>query len=175
MLVTPPQVSVAVATPVLSVVGATVHSSVMLVGQMMIGGTVSLKLIVCRQLALLPQPSVAVQVRRILALPVQLVRSKASRKVMLAMPLHASVAVADPVLLVVGSTVHSSTRSAGQVRTGGVVSLTVTSVVQRLEQLLLMTFRIKVKFVPQALPAVTLTVWRFVAPVSEPLPVIDHE
>src|SRR5436309_2272223 len=83
--------------------------------------------------------SVAVQVRRIVALPVQLVRSKASVKVRLAMPLHASVAVAAPVLLVVGSTVHSSTRSAGQVRTGGVVSLTITSVVQRLEQLLLMT------------------------------------
>src|SRR5437899_10618588 len=116
MFVTPPQVSVAVATPVLSVVGGTVHSRVMLVGQMMSGGTVSLKLIVCRQLALLPQPSVAVQVRRMVALPVQLAASKASVNVRLAIPLHASVAVADPVLLVVGDTVHSSTRSAGQIR-----------------------------------------------------------
>src|SRR5438093_474722 len=124
MLVTPPHVSVAVAMPVLSVVGETVHSSVMLVGQVMTGGTVSLKLIVCRQDAILPQPSMAVHVRKIVALPVQLVTSKASAKVMLAMPLQASLAVATPVLLVVGDTVHSSTRSGGQVTMGGVVSLT---------------------------------------------------
>src|SRR6266478_6656301 len=99
MFATPLQVSVAVATPVLSVVGGTVH----------------LKLIVCKQVAVLPQPSVAVQVRRMAAFPVQLVRSNASRNVMLAIPLHASVAVATPVLLVVGGTVHSNTRSGGQV------------------------------------------------------------
>src|SRR5437764_15303597 len=52
------------------------------------------------QLAALPQPSVAVHVRRIVPLPVQLVPPKASRKVMLVTPLQVSVAVATPVLLV---------------------------------------------------------------------------
>src|SRR6266705_494890 len=73
IFVTPLHVSVAVATPVLLVVGGTVHSNVRSGGQVMIGGVVSWKRIVCTQLARLPQPSIAVQVRRIVPLPVQLV------------------------------------------------------------------------------------------------------
>src|SRR5438067_241597 len=118
----PLQLSVAVATPVLSVVGNVVHSSVMSVGQVMIGRVVSLKLMVCVQLALFPQRSVAVQVRRMVPRPVQLVVSKASRKLTLETPLHVSVAVALPALFVVGDTVHSRVMSLGQVMTGGVVS-----------------------------------------------------
>src|SRR5438552_12303910 len=95
-------------------------------GQVMTGGAVSLKLMVCRQVALLPQPSVAVQVRRIMPLPVQLVVSNASTKRMLAIPLQVSVAVARPALSVVGAMVHSSVRSAGQVMSGGAVSLKLT-------------------------------------------------
>src|SRR5205814_10580587 len=86
------------------------------------GLPVALKLIVCTQLALLPQPSVAVQVRRMLPLPVQLALPTASTKLMLAAPLHVSVAVAAPVLFVVGATVHSKLMAAGQVMTGATVS-----------------------------------------------------
>src|SRR5437868_5942859 len=86
MLVTPLHESVAVAKPVLLVVGGTVHSSVMLAGQVILGGVVSWKRIVCVQLARLPHPSVAVQVRRMVPLPVQLVVSKASTKLMLVTP-----------------------------------------------------------------------------------------
>src|SRR5207247_8893731 len=73
-------VSVAVARPVLSVVGATVHSRVMSAGQRITGGVVFLKLIVCTQPLLLPQASRAVQVRRIIPFPVQLVVAKTSAK-----------------------------------------------------------------------------------------------
>ena len=72
-----------------------------------------MKLIVCTQLARLPQPSVAVQVRKILPLPVQLVVSKASTKLMFVTPLHVSVAVAAPVLLVAGGTVITYSRPSG--------------------------------------------------------------
>src|SRR5439155_18813513 len=123
ILLTPLHVSVTEAVPVLSVVVAMVHSRVRSAGQVMTGGTVSLKAMICRHVALLPQPSVAVQVRRIMPLPVQLVLSNASAKLMLTIPLHVSVAVAMPVLSVVGAMVHSSVRSAGQVMTGGAVSL----------------------------------------------------
>src|SRR5438552_3930319 len=123
MFVTPLHVSVAVAAPVLFVVAATVHSRVMFVGQTITGGTVSLKLIVCRHVEVLPQPSKAVQVRRMVPLPVQLVVPKASTKLMFVTPLHVSVAVAVPVLLVVAATVHSRVMFVGQTITGGTVSL----------------------------------------------------
>ena len=122
ILVTPLQESVAVAEPVLLVVGGIVHSSVMSGGQVIAGPTLSLKLIVCRQVELLPQPSVAVQVRSIIGFPVQLFEPKTSLKIMFLTPLQESVAVAAPVLLVVAVTEHSKVRSAGQVITGGVVS-----------------------------------------------------
>src|SRR5258708_5759036 len=89
----------------------------------MIGGTVSLKLIVCTQPLLLPQASRALQVRRIVALPVQLVLARTSTKLMLMTALHMSVAVATPVMFVVGATVHSSVIFVGQWITGGTVSL----------------------------------------------------
>src|SRR5437763_12336627 len=123
MLVSPPPRRAADPTPVMLVVAATVHSRVMLVGQVITGGTVSLKLIVCTQLAALPQPSIAVQVRRIVPLRVQLVLPKASRKVMLVSPLPLSVALPISVLLVVAGTVHSRVMLVGQVITGGTVSL----------------------------------------------------
>src|ERR1041385_3435864 len=103
----PLQVSVALATPVLLVVGATVHSRVILFGHTITGGVVSLKLMVWMQVALLPQPSVAVQVRRMVAVPVQFVAPKESPKTRLVMPLHVSVALATPGLLVGGAMVPS--------------------------------------------------------------------
>src|SRR5437764_2680977 len=75
------------------------------------------------QLAALPQPSIAVQVRRIVPLRVQLVPPKASRKVILVTPLQVSVAVATPVLLVVAGTVHSRVLLVGKVIIGGTLSL----------------------------------------------------
>jgi hypothetical protein len=122
MFVIPLQVSVAVATPVLAGIGETAHSSVILVGQVMTGGVVSVKLILCVQLDRFPQPSVAVHVRRITPLPVQFVVSNTSTKPMFATPLHASAAVATPVLFVEGWRGHSKVMFAGQVMTGGVVS-----------------------------------------------------
>src|SRR5438067_140414 len=87
------------------------------------GGTVSLKLMVCKQLELFPQPSNAVQVRRIVPLPVQLVAPNASTKLRFVTPLQVSVALAEPVLLVVGNTAHSRVMFAGQTTTGGTESL----------------------------------------------------
>src|SRR5258708_13563517 len=103
MFVIPLQVSVALAVPVLLVVGNTVHSRVIFAGQTITGGTVSLKLIVCKQVELFPQPSNAVQVRRIVPLPLQLLVPKASKNLMFVIPLLASVTQAVPVMLVVGS------------------------------------------------------------------------
>src|SRR5205814_4682449 len=93
MLVTPLHVSVAVATPVLFVAGGTVHSRVRFAGQVIFGGTVSWKSIFCTQVEVLPHPSVALQVRRIIPLPVQFVAPNASTKLMFVTPLHVSVAV----------------------------------------------------------------------------------
>src|SRR5438105_4441726 len=115
MFVTPLQVSVAVAAPVMAGAGGTVHSMVIFAGQLIFGGTVSLKSIFCRQVELLPHPSVAVQVRRIIPLPVQLVAPNLSTKLMFVTPLHVSVAVATPVMAGTGGTVHSKVRFAGQV------------------------------------------------------------
>src|SRR6266702_4562409 len=71
--VTEPQLSCAVATPVALVpVAVAGHSKTTLGGQMMVGGVVSRTVIVCTQAALLPQPSVAIQVRVIIFVPPQL-------------------------------------------------------------------------------------------------------
>ena len=57
------QLSVALAEPVASGSVEAVQSRVALGGQVMVGAVLSLTVIVCTQLAALPQPSVAVQVR----------------------------------------------------------------------------------------------------------------
>ena len=88
--------------------------------------------------------------------------------------LQPSCAVATPVTLVVVTAGHSRVRSDGQVIVGGLVSFTCASVVQALEQPLLTTFRPRVKLVPQAVPAMTVTVRALVAPERAPLPVIDQ-
>ena len=63
-MVTEPQASRAVAIPFLLVLISAGHSSTTLAGQMMAGGVVSRTVMVCTALVLLPQSSVAVQVRR---------------------------------------------------------------------------------------------------------------
>ncbi len=71
MTVTEPQPSEAVATPVTSVVGEAGHSRTTLLGQVMVGGVVSRTVMVWTQWALLPQASVAVQVRAMILAPPQ--------------------------------------------------------------------------------------------------------
>src|SRR5206468_496423 len=109
--------------PVLLVVAATLHSRVMLAGQVIIGATVPLKSIICVQVLLFPQLSSAVHARVIDRLPVQFAGSSVSTKVIDLTPLHSSVALAVPVLFVVAATVHSSVISAGHVIIGATVSL----------------------------------------------------
>ena len=55
------------------------------------------------------------------------------------------------------------------------VSLASTSIVQVLEQPLLMTFKVNVKVVSQGLPARTVAVCPVTEPEREPLPAIDQE
>jgi hypothetical protein len=69
VIVTVPQASVAVATPVLLVLVSAGQSSVRLGGHVITGGVVSRTVMVCKQVDLLPQSSVAVQVRRIVEVP----------------------------------------------------------------------------------------------------------
>jgi len=61
------------------------------------------------------------------------------------------------------------------VKLGEVVSLTSTSKEQALGQALLITFKVKVKFVLQPPAAMTVTVRALVAPDKEPLPESDQE
>src|SRR5512146_1208164 len=122
-MVTELQPSWAVATPVWLVLVSAGHSSVRLAGAVIVGGVVSLTVMVWTALALLPQASVAVQVRAITSVPPQLFVT-ASLKVIVT-ELHPSCAVATPVWLVLVSAGHSSVRLAGAVMLGGLVSLTV--------------------------------------------------
>src|SRR5437667_388387 len=78
----------------------------------------------CVQTLELPQPSVALQMRLMAALPVQLVSPAVSVKVIVTGWAQLSVAVAAPVLLVAVEPPQARSLSAGQVITG-VVSLTV--------------------------------------------------
>ena len=68
-----PQLSVAAAEPVLAGSVESPQARTLSGGQVMTGGVVSAKLMCWMQLAVLPQLSVAVQVRSIPAWPVQLV------------------------------------------------------------------------------------------------------
>src|SRR6266853_4438467 len=89
------------------------HSSTRLAGQVIVGGVVSRTVMVCTHLAVLPQASVAVQVRAMTLVPPQLLVTE-SLKLMLT-ELQPSRAVATPVKLVLVSAGHSSTTFVGQV------------------------------------------------------------
>jgi hypothetical protein len=124
LIVTAPQPSTAVAAPVTFVlVSVAGHSSTTSAGQVITGGVVSTTVIVCTQLALLPQASDAVQVRRItLVLPQRFVTESTKPIVVSPQP---SRAVATPVELVLVSPGHSIVTFVGQIMLGGVVSRTV--------------------------------------------------
>src|SRR4051812_46680062 len=72
LMVTVPHPSCAVAMPVTLVAGEAGHSRVISAGAVMDGAVLSRTVIFCKAVALLPQPSVAVQVREINLVPPQL-------------------------------------------------------------------------------------------------------
>ena len=90
--------------------------------QMLVGGMVSTKVMCWTQVTMLPQVSVAFQVRSMPAFPVQLAEVAASVWLIVGLPPQLSVAVAEPVSLGSVESPHWSCLSAGQVITGGVVS-----------------------------------------------------
>ena len=127
--------------PVLFVLVSAGHSSVRLGGQVMVGGVVSRTVIVCTQLVLFPQWSLAVQVREMTFVPPQPVTTL-SLKLTVTTP-QSSCAAATPVAFVVVLAGHSRTRSGGQVIVGGLTSTSATSMLQLLTQVLLVTLSIK--------------------------------
>src|SRR5947208_2914493 len=112
----------AVATPVTFVRVSPGHWSTRLAGSRRAGGVVSRTVIVCTQLALLLQPSVAVQRRHTTLVPPQLLLLL-SLYVIVTGP-QPSCALAMPVALVLRSAPHSNTKFDGQVRVGLTVSRT---------------------------------------------------
>src|SRR5437899_12146565 len=112
-------VSWAVATPVLLVEVSAGHSSTRFVGQVMTGPVVSRTVMVWTHEAKLPQASVAVQVRAMIFVPLQLLVTES--EYITVTGLHVSLAVATPVTLVVVMAGHSRTKSGGQVIVGRAV------------------------------------------------------
>src|SRR5207247_10918544 len=92
----PPQLSVAVAVPVFAGAVESPQASALSAGQVITGGVVSAKVMCWTQVLMLPQASVAFQVRSMPALPVQLAGVAASVNVMAGVPPQLSVAVAVP-------------------------------------------------------------------------------
>ena len=90
-------------------------------GQVMLGGVLSCTLIVRLQVAVLPQSSVAVQVRVTFGIPVQFAEVT-SLNVMSTDVSQASLAVAFPKVGVAGQLIGDTT--VGQVIVGGVLSRT---------------------------------------------------
>src|SRR5205823_11378543 len=115
---TAPQPSWAIATPVTFVRVSPGHSRTRFVGSVKAGGVVSRTVMVCTQLALLPQESVAVQRREITRLPPQALVT-VSLKLTTTEP-QLSWPVAVPVAAGAVLAPHSSVTSAGQVMVGAV-------------------------------------------------------
>jgi hypothetical protein len=147
--VTPLQSSSAVATPMPPATQQPVR--VTSSGQSMVGGVVSVTVIVCVQLEELPQLSVAVQVRVITESPAHMPGAIESLWPMLATPLQSSVAEAEPVLLGSVESPHSTRKFAGQPMLGPVVSVTVI-VCMQLEELPQLSVAVQVRVITK-LPA----------------------
>src|SRR5712692_1464280 len=124
MVTTPPQLSpLEVAMPVLLGSVESPHCSSLFAGQLIAGAVVSTKMIVWSHIAVLPQLSVAVQVRLMPGLPVQLAVIGASLWSMVTTPPQLSpLEVAMPVLLGSVESPHCSSLFAGQLIAGAVVS-----------------------------------------------------
>src|SRR5437867_4083466 len=117
------QVSVAVAMPLALVLVSAGHSKIRSGGHVTTGLVMSRTVIVCTQLLLLLQASVAVQVRAITLVAAQLLVTESLYRMVTW--LQVSCAVATPVALVVVIAGHSRTRSGGQVILGPLMSRTV--------------------------------------------------
>src|SRR6266496_2125704 len=120
-----PQLSVAVAEPVLLGSVESPHARTLSSGQLITGGVVSAKVRCWTHVATLWQASSAVHVRSMPALPVQLAAVGASLWVMVTGWPQLSVAVAEPVLLGSVESAQARILSSGQVITGGVESTNV--------------------------------------------------
>ena len=112
---TEPQLSVPVAVPKL--IGSP-HSTVKSVGQLIVGRVVSTMVIIWSQVEVLPQASVADQVRVITPVKPQAATKTSDDEVIRVPPLHASVAEAAPVEVGVVGSPHSTVTSGGQAMTG---------------------------------------------------------
>src|SRR5207247_2171461 len=121
----PPQLSVAVALPVSAGSVESPQTKTSSAGQAITGGVVSAKVMCCTQALMLPQASVAFQVRSMPALPVQLAGVAASVWVMTGVLPQLSVAVALPVSAGTVESPQARILSGGQAITGEVVSLIV--------------------------------------------------
>src|ERR1041385_2055609 len=119
-MVTPPQTSTAVATPVTFVRVSPGQERVRSAGVFSVGAVRSSTVIICAQLVRLLQELMAVQVRVMMrALPHTFVKTSAKVTVT---ALHVSVAVAVPVAAGATDAPHSTVTFDGQVMTGGVMS-----------------------------------------------------
>merc|ERR1712023_306612 len=123
VIVTVPQLSAPVATPVLAEDSSSVHSIVTSAGTEIVGSVVSTTVIVWSADTLLPHSSVTVQVLTIVFVLPQAAVST-SDSVMVTVP-QVSAPVATPVLAEDSSSVHSIVTSAGTLIVGSVVSTTV--------------------------------------------------
>src|ERR1043165_5045249 len=115
-MMTAPQVSVPVAEPLTATLVSAGHSRVLSAGQLIEGAVVSTTLMVCVQLAELPQASVAVQVRVMVSVLPQ-PGTVTSLWVMVTEP-QLSVPVAEPLTATLVSAGHSRVLSAGQLMEG---------------------------------------------------------
>jgi hypothetical protein len=142
----PPQLSVAVAVPVLAGSDEAPHCSGASDGQVMVGGAVSTRVMCCTQVETLPQPSVAFQVRSIADWPVQL-EALASVWVIVTPAGQLSPAVAVPVLDGSVEAPHCSWLSAGHEMLGGAASEKVRCCTQELA-LLQESLTVQVRSIP---------------------------
>src|SRR6185369_1905928 len=154
-MVTCPQVSEPVATPVALVPVLAGYSNVRSAGICMLGAVVSCTIMFCTALLTLPQASVAFQVRAIVRVPPQDDSSTTSLWLIVHDPL-ASVAVATPVALVLVSAGHSKVRFEGITSAGAVVSRT-TMCCTRLVWLPHSSVAVQVRKIPNAAPQPLVT------------------
>jgi hypothetical protein len=146
-----------------------VHCTVALAGQVITGATMSRVVISCWQSALLPQVSVAVQVRVIVLVSGQLLDVMLSAKLMTGALSQLSVAVALPVAAGALEASHSIVTLAGQVMAGALLSTTLMawSQLSTLPQLSVAVQVRVISFSFAQLPAATLSLKLMSTSVSQ--------
>ena len=148
------QLSTAVATPVSVVEVPAPQSTVLFAGQVIVGATLSLIVMICAQVDAFPQRSVALKVRVTVNLFTQLTLLVTSlTKPMVVAPPQLSVAV-TPVVVCAGiEPAHAKLMFAGQVMLGAMLSNTVIVCVQvavLLHRSLAMKVRVTVNLLAQS-------------------------